>query len=147
MTAVDFHYNVHDRLAYACRLLRKAVRVGAKVAVSGPGEVLSRLDKQLWVFEPLDFTPHILVRPGHAPAPRLQDTPVWLVQDAHAVPHREVLVNLGDEPVEGFDAFARLIEIVSRDGEDRLAGRTRWKYYEQQGHKVNGHDKAREGAE
>ena len=30
MTEVQFHFNVPDRLVYACRLLRKALRSGAR---------------------------------------------------------------------------------------------------------------------
>jgi DNA polymerase-3 subunit chi len=144
MTEVSFHFNVPDRMAYACRLLRKAVRRGAKVVVCAPGDVLARLDKQLWVFEPLEFLPHVLVRPGQAPAARLQDTPVWLAEQAGAAPHREVLLNLGDDLVDGFEDFARVIELVPQEGDGRLAGRTRWKHYKDRGYELNRHDVAQE---
>lgn len=144
MTEVSFHFNVPDRMAYACRLLRKAARRGAKVAVAGPGEVLGVLDRQLWVFEPLDFVPHVRVRAGQAPAPRLRETPVWLAEAVQDVPHREVLLNLGDELVDGFESFARVIELVSRDGDDRFAGRARWKHYSDRGYDIVRHDVAQE---
>ncbi len=144
MTEVSFHFNVPDRMAYACRLLRKAVRRGAKVAVCAPGEVLQRLDRQLWVFEPLDFVPHVHAKPGHAVAPRLRDTPVWLSEAVQDVPHREVLLNLGETLVDGFESFARVIEIVSHDGADRQAGRARWKHYSDRGYDIVRHDVAQE---
>lgn len=144
MTEVAFHFNVPDRMAYACRLLRKAVRRGAKVVVSAPGDVLTRLDKQLWVFEPLDFVPHVRVRPGHAPAERLRDTPVWLAEEVQDAPHREVLLNLGDDLIDGFESFARVIELVSLDGADRQAGRARWKHYSDRGYELARHDVAQE---
>ena len=31
MSIVEFHHGVSDKLAYACRLLRKAYRAGAQV--------------------------------------------------------------------------------------------------------------------
>ena len=127
MTEVSFHFNVPDRLGYACRLLRKAVRRGARVAVAAPDALLAQFDRQLWVFEPLDFIPHLHAKPGQAVAPRLQDTPVWLVS----------------QPA---DAFQRVIELVSADGEDRLAGRARWKQYAERGFKVSGHDVAKDAA-
>ena len=34
MTEISFHFNVPDKLAYACRLLRKAVNAGNKVVVA-----------------------------------------------------------------------------------------------------------------
>lgn len=144
MTEVSFHFNVPDRMAYACRLLRKAVRRGAKVVVSAPGDVLARFDKQLWVFEPLDFVPHVYARPGQAPAARLLDTPVWLSEQVREAPHHEVLLNLGNELVDGFETFARVIELVSHDGDDRQAGRARWKHYSDRGYEITRHDVAQE---
>ena len=113
MTEVSFHFNVPDRMGYACRLLRKAVRRGARVVVAAQPEVLSALDRQLWVFEPLDFVPHVHAKQGQALAPRLQDTPVWLAPAVEMAPHREVLLNMGDELVPGFEGFARVIELLS----------------------------------
>jgi DNA polymerase-3 subunit chi len=144
MTEVSFHFNMPDRMGYACRLLRKAVRRGARVVVSAPGEMLARFDKQLWVFEPLDFVPHVLVQPGRAPAARLRDTPVWLSERVREAPHHEVLLNLGDDLVDGFEAFERVIELVSQDGADRQAGRRRWKVYSDRGYAITRHDVALE---
>lgn len=144
MTEVTFYFNVPDRLAYACRLLRKAVRRGARVVVSAPDEVLAALDRQLWVFEPLDFVPHVHARPGHAPAARLRDTPVWLVSRVHDAPHHEMLLNLGDDLVDGFESFGRVFELVARDDADRRAGRQRWKHYSDRGYQIARHDVAQE---
>ncbi|MBX3619187.1 MAG: DNA polymerase III subunit chi [Rhizobacter sp.] len=144
MTEVSFHFNVPDRMGYACRLLRKAVRQGARVAVSAPGEVLARFDKQLWTFEPLDFVPHVRLPPGQPPAARLRDTPVWLSEQVRELPHHEVLLNLGDELVDGFEAFERVIELVSRDEAERQAGRMRWKHYSDRGYTISRHDVAQE---
>jgi DNA polymerase-3 subunit chi len=146
MTEVSFHFNVPDREAYACRLLRKAVRRGARVVVTAPQPVLARFDRQLWVFEPLDFVPHVHARPGHGLAPRLQATPVWLTEQAAEAPHHEVLLNLGHELPDGFETFARVIELVSADPDDRQAGRARWKHYADRGYAITRHDVAQEAA-
>jgi DNA polymerase-3 subunit chi len=145
MTEVSFHFNVPDRLSYACRLLRKATRRGARVVVAGPAPVLGRLDKQLWVFEPTDFVPHVHARAGQAIAQRLAHTPVWLVEQVADAPHHEVLLNLGEEPADGFESFERVIELVSRDGDDRPSGRARWKHYTDRGYPIVRHDVAQEG--
>jgi len=146
MTEVSFHFNVPDRMGYACRLLRKAVRRGARVVVTAPTQVLTALDRQLWVFEPLDFVPHVHAKPGHTPAARLQATPVWLTEQVQDVPHHEVLLNMGSELVDGFEAFARVIELVPVDGPDRQAGRARWKHYSDRGYVIAKHDVAQEAA-
>lgn len=140
MTQILFHVQVADRLGYACRLLRKAVRQGARVAVTAPEPTLMRLDKMLWSFDPIEFLPHVLLRTGEALSPRLQATPVVLVADATQAALRSVLVNVGDDAPEGFEGFERLIEIVSTRDDEREAGRRRWRHYLVQGHAPRKHE-------
>jgi DNA polymerase-3 subunit chi len=137
MTEVQFHFNVPDRLVYACRLLRKALRSGSSgVAVSAPAATLAKLDRTLWTFEPGEFIPHILVRGEGAPPARLTRTPIWLVERAEQAAHHPVLVHLGEEAPVGFESFGRLIEIVSTDAEERDAARRRWKHYAGRGYDI-----------
>ncbi len=126
MTEVSFHFNVADRGGYACRLLRKAVRQGARVAVTGASASLARLDRELWSFDALEFLPHVLLRPGQQLAARLRTTPVWLVENAAQAEHHEVLLN----------------EIVSADADDRAAARERWKHYATRGYEITRHEVA-----
>jgi DNA polymerase-3 subunit chi len=51
-----------------------------------------------------------------------------------------VLVYLGDEPAEGFESYARLIEIVSTDEAEREAARRRWKHYAARGYAIQKHE-------
>jgi DNA polymerase-3 subunit chi len=138
-TEVAFHTGVDDKLGYACRLLRKAYRQGAKVVVHGSPGWLQRLDQALWTFEPQEFVPHVRLGAGRVADEALARTPIWLVEPGVAPPHREVLVNLGPERLAGDDGFARVIEIVGADAEDAGAGRRRWKAYEAQGWKITHH--------
>ncbi len=126
MTGVEFHFNAPSKLAYACRLLRKAVGKGAKVVVTGEPEVLRDLDTALWTFSPLEFVPHC-----HADAHQavLDASPVILSDSAPMAPHRQVLLNLGACIPEGFERFERLIEVVTQGEEDRQQARERWKHY------------------
>jgi DNA polymerase III subunit chi len=140
VTEVSFHFNVADRLSYACRLLRKAVHKGAKVAVTAPPPTLSALDRALWTLAPTDFVPHARLAPGTAPAPRLAPTPIWLLDSVADAPQREVLLNLGREIPVGFESFERIIEIVSTDDDDRAAGRERWKHYASRGYAITRHE-------
>ncbi|KQP15060.1 DNA polymerase III subunit chi [Pseudorhodoferax sp. Leaf267] len=137
MTEIAFHFNAPDKLAYACRLLRKAVIGGAQVVVTGEDDALRRLDQQLWTFSPLDFVPHCL---ADSPAAVLQATPVVLAADLQRAPHHQVLVNLGDRVPEGFERFARLIEVVSGHDEDRAGARERWRHYAARGYAIVRHD-------
>lgn len=124
---VEFHTGVADPVHFACRLLRKAYRSGARVLVTAPAAELAALDEALWTFEAQEFVPHVrLPGPAAALAPR---TPVWL---AGAPPEGAppVLVNLGAEPPAQPGSFTRVIEIVGTDPAQRQAGRARWRHYE-----------------
>jgi DNA polymerase-3 subunit chi len=140
MTRVSFHFNVPQRLEYACRLLRKATRQNARITVTGGAPVLAELDRVLWSFEPTEFIPHVLLTDGQALPDRLADTPVCLTATLAGAPHHDVLLNLGAEPPAGFESFERLIEIVSTDDDDRNAARVRWKHYAARGYAIEKHE-------
>lgn len=140
MTEVTFHFNVPDKLAYACRLLRKAVGAGARVVVTGQPEMLRDLDVELWTFSPLEFIPHC--HAASAEPPVLAASPVVLSESARATPHQQVLVNLGGAVPEGFEKFERLNELVSQDEDDRQQARARWKHYADRGYAIKRHDVA-----
>ena len=162
MTEISFHFNVPDKLAYACRLLRKAVNGGSKVVVTAAPETLAKLDTLLWTISPLDFIAHCL---ADADAALVSASPILLgmpavspqgqaatfdlrapVADCTAPirPERLVLVNLGDNVPPGFERFERLVELVGVSEEDRLNARERWKHYAHRGYAIIRHDLAAE---
>ena len=138
MTDVAFHTGIANPLDYACRLLRKAYRSGARVAVHAEPPLIDRLDQALWTFEPLEFVPHIVLpRDGDDPV-RLAATPIVLVKGAAAAPPEcRIGVTLAGHPVGDVASFDRLIAIVGLDPEQREAGRQRWREYERAGHAVS----------
>ncbi len=140
MTDVEFHFNVADRLAYGCRLLRKASRKRIGVAVTAPVATLDAFDRMLWNFADTDFVAHIRVRTASAVPPHLENTPIWLVERSEDGEHLPVLLNLGDQPADGFGSFERLIEIVSTDPTERDAGRQRWRHYASRGYSITRHE-------
>lgn len=139
MTSVAFHFNVPDKLDYACRLLRKAYAAGGRIGVVGPDEVLSALDTALWSFSALDFVPHCLAT---APAPMQRSTPIVLAADCAQLQQSTVLVNLGDAVPAGFERFERLIELVDTSDADRAEARQRWRHYTERGYPIQRHDLA-----
>jgi DNA polymerase III subunit chi len=138
---VEFHTGVDDRVAFACRLLRKAYRKGVRVLVTAPGPVLAALDRELWVFEERDFVPHVRIVAATAAATAAR-TPIWLTEGRVPAGAPGVLVNLGAEPPEDLAPFERVIEIVSREAEDEAAGRARWRTYKARGLDVRHHPAA-----
>lgn len=140
MTDIAFHFNAPDKLAYVCRLLRKAVGSGAKVVVVADSATLQALDTQLWTFAPLEFVPHCR---ADSPPEQLQASPIVLTDElegVQALPHHQVLVNLCATVSAGFEHYERVIEVVSLEDQDRQNARTRWKQYAEQGYSITRHD-------
>ena len=144
MTGIDFHFNTPEKVGYACRLLRKAVGArGARVVVVADAPMLDAVDQARWTFAPTEFIAHCRsdAEPG-----QLARSPVVLAESGEAaLPHRQVLVNLGLEVPGGFERFDRLIDIVSADESDRQAGRRRWRHYADRGYSIQRHDFAGSG--
>jgi DNA polymerase-3 subunit chi len=140
VTEIAFHFGAPDKLAYACRLLRKAAGSGVKVQVVGDEATLAKLDTDLWAISPTDFITHC---PATSDASVCERSNVLLTTEVHQGGGvRDVLVNLGNSVPDGFAAFKRLIEVVSTDGADRDGARNRWKFYSEQGYAIARHDLA-----
>lgn len=138
MTEVAFHFNAPDKLAYACRFARKALRQGARVTVLAPAGDLDALDKAMWNLAPTDFVAHCR---AHADQELLQVSPVLLAEHTEGLPHYDLLLNLGLDIPAGYARFERVVEVVSAaDESDRAAARQRWRHYASQGHAIVRHD-------
>lgn len=138
MTEVAFHFGAPDKLAYACRLLRKAAATGARVVVVAEASQAPALDQALWSLAPTAFLAHA---GPQADAGLQSRSAVLLLTHKEPLPAGfGVLVNLADEVPSGFERFARLIEVVSQDEADRLQARARWKRYQQLGYDIVRHD-------
>ena len=142
MTEIAFHFNVPDKLAYSCRLLRKAYLSGAQVVVTSDPATLAELDQLMWSFAPAEFVPHC--RAGAAQI-TVAASPVVLAESLQDCPHYGVLVDLGQGIPPEFERFERFIEVVAREDEDRLAARSRWKHYTDRGYAMKRHDLATAG--
>jgi DNA polymerase-3 subunit chi len=131
VTSVAFHLPVADKLAYTCRLLRKAVTRGSRLVVTGAPDTLAQLDLALWTFSATEFVPHCQADAVDGVLRRsavvLAETPAVI----DALPG--ILINLGSQVPEGFERFERVIEVVTGDDDDRQWARQRWKHYTQAG--------------
>lgn len=139
MTEVAFHFNAPDKSGYLCRLLRKAVLKGARVAVTGDDGILRQFDLDLWTFSALDFVAHC---DAGQDAGMLAASPVVFCKSPDTSPHQQVLLNLGPGVPAGFERFERLIEVVGTDDAERAAARRRWKHYLDRGYAIARHDLA-----
>jgi DNA polymerase-3 subunit chi len=131
MTRIDFHTNVPDKVAYACRLARKAWAANNRVVMLAEDAVqLAQLNAAMWTFSATDFLPHVLVDDALAAG-----TPILLTDSDEAeLPHthKELLVNLSRRAPGHVAQFERMIEVISSDEDDAAAGRKRYVAYKQQ---------------
>jgi DNA polymerase-3 subunit chi len=131
MTRIDFHTNVPDKVAYACRLARKAWAANHRVVLMAEDEAqLAELNAAMWTFSTADFLPHVIA--GDALAAQ---TPIILTDNDEAeLPHthKELLVNLSRRAPGHVAQFERMIEVISSDEDDAAAGRKRYVAYKQQ---------------
>jgi DNA polymerase-3 subunit chi len=139
MSDIAFHFNVPDKLHYACRLLRKVYQAGSRARVVGDADALAALDQALWTFAAQDFIPHCQ---ANASAALLAHTPIVLATATDAADASDVLVNLGAAVPAGFERYARLIELVTPNDADRAAARQRWRRYADSGYTITQHDLA-----
>jgi DNA polymerase-3 subunit chi len=131
MTRIDFHSNVPDKIAYTCRLVRKARAANCRIVLlTGDHAELAVLDQALWTFSSLDFLPHAAAGEENAAM-----TPVILTDDDTVdLPHHEILINLSASTPAHFARFERMFEIISADENDKAAGRERYRFYQQRGY-------------
>ncbi len=129
MTRIDFHTNITDKVAYACRLARKAYGARGKlVLLAEDAAQAAALDSSLWTVGETDFLPHAL-----AEDPLAAQSPIVVTSSLEGdFPHYDMLVNLTRDTPPGLERFARVFEIISTDQDDAAAGRKRYSAYKQQ---------------
>lgn len=137
MPRIEFHFNAPALVPYACRLLRKVHQHGLRAQVVGLPTTLAQLDQMLWTFSPLDFLPHC---GPDADAAMRAASRFLLTEEPEPAWGGAVLVNLGEQVPAGFEAFDRVIEVVSVDDLHRAQARERWRAYTARGHALLRHD-------
>jgi DNA polymerase-3 subunit chi len=147
---VDFHSQVKDKVHYACRLIRKVISLSSEnepfqtIVVLGSQEVLQDLNERLWTFSADDFLPHAFLDDD-----AFELCPIILadLSDENRIdqlPHQDVLIHLGQNSLDRIEAFThrfkRVVEVVSMENTDLLAGRERYKKYRELGLELQNFD-------
>lgn len=153
MARIDFHSNVADKLEYACRLTRKiwsATPEGEPVrniVMVVERADLQKLNELLWTFSNTDFLPHCFIEDEAA-----TETPIVLTDDFDSpalnnIPHADVMIHLGMRMPKNVPAlverFPRIVEVVTVNEAERLAGRERYRAYRELGHELNNFDQSK----
>jgi DNA polymerase III subunit chi len=141
MTSIDFYFNAEDRLQVACRLAAKALKQGSRMLIYAPdADTAGRLDTLLWTWPATGFVPHC-----RAQAPLAAETPVLIASGEETPEGCELLLNLGLECPPHFERFARLLEVVAVNDEEKASGRSRYRFYKERGYAIASHDLAQAG--
>ena len=153
MARIDFHSNVSDKLEYACRLTRKIWSVTPEgqpvrqIVIVGEKGDLQKLDDLLWTFSSTDFLPHCYIDDEAA-----AETPIILTDNfaspyLSAIPPADVMIHLGMRMPQDVSAlverFPRIVEVVTVNEAERLAGRERFKAYRELGHELHNFDQSK----
>ena len=153
MARIDFHSNVSDKLEYACRLTRKiwsTTPVGEpvrRIVMVGEKVDLKKLDELLWTFSAPDFLPHCFIDDEAA-----IESPILLTEDFLSpalanLPHADVMIHLGmrmpPDVAALLERFSRIVEVVTVNEAERLAGRERYKAYRNLGHELHNFDQSK----
>ena len=143
-TRIDFYLDAPDKIAVAARIVHKAYAAGQQMVIYAPqASAAEAINRQLWTQPPLSFVPHCRADDRLA-----TETPILIAGNAaqlHAVaaqsgaPHQQLLINLDHNTPADFACFARLIEIVSLDEEDRAPARQRFRQYREDGFTIHSH--------
>jgi DNA polymerase III subunit chi len=153
MARIDFHSNVKDKLEYACRLTRKIWSASPEgepvrnIVMVGEKADLKKLDELLWSFSKTDFLPHCFIDDEAA-----AETPIVLSDDfacpaLNGIPHADVMIHLGMQMPKDVavlvERFPRIVELVTVNEAERLAGRERFKAYRALGHELHNFDQSK----
>lgn len=153
MARIDFHSNVSDKLEYACRLTRKiwsATPEGEPVrniVIVGEKVDLKKLDDLLWTFSSTDFLPHCYIEDEGAAETPIVLTDNFASPSLSTIPHADVMIHLGMRMPQDVSAlvarFPRIVEVVTVNEVERLAGRERFKAYRDLGHELHNFDQSK----
>ena len=141
MTAVriDFYVLEADatdgRLRLACKIIDRAYRSGHTAYLwARDDQETALLDDLLWTFSQNSFVPHS--RNNHNSD---LTTPVHIGHHPPQSGSAEVVVSVADRPVEDYSNFLRIAEVVGFDEAEKQSGRSRFKFYRDQGLELETH--------
>jgi len=136
---IDFYVleaNATDgRLRLACKIIDRAYRSGHSVYLwTRDDQESGLLDDLLWTFSQSSFIPHVRNN-GNSDL----TAPVLIGHHPPQSGSAEVVVSVADQPVEDYSNFVRIAEVVGFDEIEKQSGRSRFKFYRDQGLELETH--------
>ncbi len=143
MTRIDFYVTDESHpdsaIRIACRIAEKAYYQKLPIHIhTGSPQQAETLDQLLWRFRNESFLPHELNDNREVTLPAgLETPPITIGSKEPQHQEIEVVINLAEEVPLFFSRHNRLAEII--DGNGKVAGRTRYKFYKDRGYELNTH--------
>ncbi|MFV1983141.1 MAG: DNA polymerase III subunit chi [Thiohalomonadales bacterium] len=143
MTRIDFYILDNNtpqaRENFACRLIEKAQHLGHSIFVqSQTTEHAELLDDLLWSYKPESFIPHALSK--SASATNCSVVISTEQQKTEKNKNNDVLINFSSTVPDLFSQYSRVVEIVNKNDNSSIDGRTRYKYYNDRGYQMEYHN-------
>ncbi len=155
MTRIDFYIlsstDTEARCNVVCKLIDKATTRGQRVFVhSDDTDLLQKLDECLWAYKPERFIAHELVTQSDITTGTSSDSTgnasldeglQTVTLSCHEPTRTDaVLINLASQVPVFFSRFERTLEVVDQEDENRLDGRTRYRFYQERGYPLQHHN-------
>lgn len=139
MTKVDFYFNVPDKLLKTAQLCEEKLTKGRQLTVFTQDPAMNaELQSVLWQHSSLSFLPSC-----SAEDPDSAFTPIVLANNGDHLVQDDVLINLQVQHPPFFSRFRHLIELVGLDEADKVAARSRFKFYRDRGYEIKSTDVAK----
>ena len=140
MAEVSFYIlpseSMQERYEFACKLIEKAYRSGCFCYVlTDDAEQSQKMDDLLWTFRAGSFIPHQLYT-GELPA---IENVILIGSLKPPANWQKTLFNLSSYCPEEFDKFGRVLEILDNSERTKVAGRDRYRKYQQSGMNITTH--------
>ncbi|MDP3087494.1 MAG: DNA polymerase III subunit chi [Methylotenera sp.] len=138
MTRVEFFFNVENKLEKIAELCEKAIEKGHQLTIfSQDVAVNDALEQQLWQHSATSFLVNSKANEAmsHFSAIVIAENSEYLLQD-------DILINLQTEYPPFFSRFRHLVELVSNDAADKVAARSRFRFYRDRGYDIKSTDTA-----
>lgn len=138
MTRVEFFFNVEDKVAKIAELCEKAVDKGRQLTIFSQVDATGdALQQRLWQQSATSFLASSKAEEAmnHFSAIVFAGNGENLVQD-------DILINLQAEHPPFFSRFRHLVELVANDDADKIAARTKFRFYRDRGYEIKTTDSA-----
>ena len=145
MTQVDF-YIIGEQSArtldiMVCKLCNKALDRGFSVYINARNETQAyQLEEHLWTFKADSFLPHQNLLTDSSLINNVFIPIIINVGEQIPDGYDQLMINLDKDIPHFFSRFQRVAELVDSHENEKLMGRSRYRYYSDRGYLLKKHD-------